>query len=339
MSGLLFFVSLLVIYFIFITVFYIVNGGGLKSFILGTLKLGIILMFSFSCFYIFGTPLFLEAAFAEGTDSSNAVNVADDDDDDVIKKKEVEETEKTFLQKIGDIIWNYKWYILSATFVTIIIIAYLNSGSAIDPGVVPTQHAVDEVTQSVKLESLTKTEIQSFANLLNNPELPADTKIFVENISNFSKMSIDAASRLPQEVCLEKVFFGEAENINLTGTIITLNDSTIEAFRVYPATPTLLSASKGPFLYGYDPSTAYWISHAKSIFPALSDGRLDPLSFTLQYHKIALVDPINLTYTYYHQIDVLPTNVETLSTPFETHLSERVLKAFIFKDNEAAWSH
>ncbi len=292
-----------------------------------------ILVVSLSCFYFFETPLFLEAAFAEGTDSSNDV--------DDVKKKDITTPleEKTRLQKIGDTAWDYKWWILSATIVittVIISVIFFNTGTPLEPTVSPTPPMVDEAPT---LASLTRDEIQIFANLLNNPQLPATTKIFIENISNVSKMSLEAAARLPQDACLDKAFFGEAGSINLTGTIIQLKDSSIEAFRVYPATPTLLSDSKGPFIYGDDPSTAYWISHAKSIFPALSDSNLDPLSFTLQYHKVALVDPINLTYAYYHQIDVVPTNAEALATPFETHLSERVLKVFIFKDNESGWNH
>jgi len=59
------------------------------------------------------------------------------------------------------------------------------------------------------------------------------------------------------------------------------------------------------------------------------------MACTLQYHKVALVDPVSMTYTYYHQVDIVPINSEALSTPFETHLSERVIKSFLFKDNEA----
>jgi len=185
--------------------------------------------------------------------------------------------------------------------------------------------------------------------LVTNPNLP-DPKYFVEDLSGF-KQNLQVAAQLPEHFQATKVFFETPESKQLTGLLVNDGAGGTLPFRVYPAKPILLAdahhpvfdvaavnapsvivAPSTPFLYAEDPSTSYWIQHAVEAYPMLAD--MHP-SLMLQYQKVALVDPMTLEYAYFHQVSVVPVNVEALSTPYETHLDARLLKVFFFKDNEA----
>jgi len=131
-------------------------------------------------------------------------------------------------------------------------------------------YALNDVPETSQKLDLTRERIQVYANILNNPLLPPDPKLFIEDLPNLSTMSSQEIARLPDSYEVTKAFFSEAQRLNVTGVLLELPDSTILPFRVYPAMPNLLAEvgnpifntsniqpPESPFLYANDPSMFY----------------------------------------------------------------------------------
>lgn len=155
---------------------------------------------------------------------------------------------------------------------------------------------------------------------------------------------------MPEHFKVTKGVFADEAMKHLSGVFVDNPNTQVEmCFRVYPTKPILhedpslsilvnqhqavpVVLTNNPYGFSNEPSMEYWVNHAKALYPMLNE--LQP-SFVLQYQKVALADPSTLNYAYFHQVSLVPTNIDTLSTPFETKLNEQLLRVYLFKDNEA----
>jgi hypothetical protein len=91
-----------------------------------------------------------------------------------------------------------------------------------------------------------------------------------------------------------------------------------------------------PFGWAADPSLPSLLKKGIEEFGLLEYHFVDEpkIELLLGYQKVVLIDPSNLHYSYYHQFTIRPTNLEAMSTNWETNFKGEHLKAFYLKDLE-----